>query len=238
MRYAFDYKTFTDTVVNGFGIRARSGIPKGLLGYDERIPLVEYDPVKAKEYFLKAKAAGAYKDGDIVTMYYNTGNEPRRRGCLLFKDAIEKLGVGLTINVQELDWPTFLAKIRTKELPIFFVGWAPDYADPDDYAIPFYDGRKGTFAIRVGYNNDTINKLIDQASTELDPKKRAELYLEIQREVNEEAVYIWTVQPMYTFVMRDWVKGFQFNAALATCSDGLGLYRLLWKEERTEQVAV
>jgi peptide/nickel transport system substrate-binding protein len=238
MRYAFDYDTFIKTVYNGFAIRARSAIPTGFIGYDERVPLVPYDTAKAKELFLKAKSEGAYTDGQVIQVFYNAGNEQRRRGLLLLKDTIDTMQVGFSLDVQALDWPTFLAKIRARELPVFFVGWAPDYADPDDYAIPFYDGRIGTFARRIGYNNEQVNQWIDQAARESDPAKRHELYVQMQLAVHEDAVYIFTVQPSYTYVWRDWVHGWMHNAAYASNSGGHVLLKLITKDERTDQVTV
>ncbi len=144
-------------------------------------------------------------------IYYNSGNEMRKQGCLLLKDGIEKLDVGITVTVQELDWPTFLAKIRAKELPIFFVGWAPDYSDPDDYAIPFAHGKYGTYAIRIGYNNDTVNSWIDEAAKESDPAKRIALYQSVENQLVYDAAYIWNSEPMTIECHRDWVKNWYFN---------------------------
>jgi len=227
MQYAFDYKTFIDKVYNGFGIQGRGPIPQPLLPYTD-IFQFNYNPELAKQYFLKAKEAGAYVDGLHITIYYNAGNEMRKQGSLLLKDGIEKLNVGISITVQELDWPTFLAKIRAKELPIFFVGWAPDYADPDDYAVPFCHGKYGTYAIRIGYNNDTVNKWIEDAAVEADPANRVELYKTIERQVVADAPYIWTVEPMTIECHRDWVKNWYFNPMYAewpTTPAAFGMYK-------------
>jgi ABC-type transport system substrate-binding protein len=188
----------------------------------------KYDPEQAKMCFMKAKEAGAYQDGMPLTIYYNSGNEMRKQGCLLLKDGIEKLDVGMTVTVQELDWPTFLAKIRAKELPIFFVGWAPDYADPDDYAIPFAHGEYGTYAIRIGYNNDTVNSWIDEAAKESDPAKRIALYQSVENQLVYDAAYIWNSEPMTIECHRDWVKNWYFNPMYAewpTTPAASGMYK-------------
>jgi len=238
--YAFDYKTFIDTVINGVAIQGVGPIPPGMFGYDENLVKslqFSYNPDKAKESFLKAKDAGAYSDGQKVTLYYNTGNEVRRRGCLLLKDSIEKLGVGLSIEVQELDWPTFLAKTREMTLPIFFIGWAPDFADPDDYVPVFANGETGTFARRQGFNDPTINAKLLQASTEADPAKRKALYNEIITWLFQEAYTLWGAVPLNIHVARDWVKGWFYNPMFSgpdIAAAGFGMY----KEERTDQVAI
>jgi len=211
-----------------------------MFGYDEafvKSKQFSYNPEMAKEHFLKAKAAGAYVDGQAIRLYYNAGIEPRRRGCLLLKDAISKLNVGLTVEVQELDWPTFLTKIRTKALPIFFVGWAPDFADPDDYVPVFANGQTGTYARRQGFDDPAIDAKLNQASVEPDPVKRKALYTEVLSSLFDEAYYIWGAVPLNIHVRRDWVKGWFYNPMFGgpdTTPAAFGMY----KEERTDQVAI
>jgi peptide/nickel transport system substrate-binding protein len=238
--YAFDYKTFIDVVVNGAAVQGVGPIPPGMFGYNEQLVKslqFSYSPDKAKQYFLSAKAAGAYADGQVITLYYNTGNEPRRRGCLMLKDAIEGLGVGLKIEVQELDWPTFLAKQRAMELPIFFIGWAPDFADPDDYVPVFANGETGTFARRQGFDDPAIDQKLAEASIETDLAKRQTLYDEIITWLFQEAYTIWGAVPLNIYVSRDWVKGWFYNPMFAGPDIVPAAYGMS-KEERTEQVAI
>ena len=209
--YAFDYTTYINTVANGFADQGRGPIPQGLLPYPDLFQF-SYNPDMAKEYFGKAKDAGAFNEGLKMTIYYNSGNEARKQGSLLLKDGIEKLDAGISVTVQELDWPTFLAKMRSKELPILFVAWAPDYADPDDYAVPFCHGEYGTHAINIGYNNPEVNRMIEEAAIERDAQKRVELYKAVERQVVEDAPYIWISEPMAITCQRDWVKGWFYNS--------------------------
>jgi len=205
LSYAFNYKTFLDDVSNGFGIPGRGPIPKGLFGYDESVFQFSYDPAKAKEYFLKAKAAGAYKDGMKLGFYYNAGNELRRRGGLLLKDSIDALNVGFSVDVNELDWPTFLYKGRHGDLPLFLIGWTVDYADPNDFAQPFGDSR-GTVSNRVALNIPGLNDKIAQAAATVDPALRQKMYSNITNIINKAAYYIWVGQTTQFMVMRDWVQ--------------------------------
>jgi peptide/nickel transport system substrate-binding protein len=240
LRYAMDYNTFVKVVSNGFAIQAKGGIPKGLLGYDESGPLATFNTTTAKNYFLAAKSEGAYKDGTVIQVYFGAGRTDRQAGLLLLKDTIASLDVGFQFDVQPLDNPTFLAKMTAHQLPIYFVGWAPDYADPHDFAEAFYDGRiSGYHAPRVGYNNSEVNQLIDQAVAEPDPGKRAAFYVQIQHLVADDAVYVWIVQQMYTFVWRDWVHGYDpYNSALGSSERGFVPLKRITKDEKTSQVAV
>ena len=114
LAYAFNYGTFVDEIYNGFAERQYGIVSPVFKEYSPKpgeIFTFDYDLAKAKEYFLKAKAAGAYKDGVTIWYGYSEGDEARRRGGLLFKDAVESLNVGVTIDVRALAWPEHLRHI-------------------------------------------------------------------------------------------------------------------------------
>ncbi len=237
-QYAFNWGAFIDQVYNGFAEQPNGLIPKGILGADSSIPKYTYDPEKATQLLLEAKEEGAFKDGQTITIYYNAGNENRRLGCLLLKDSIEALNVGLKIEVQELDWPTYLAKFRNHELPFAIIGWVPDYADPDNFITTYVHSEKGYFAQAIAYKNSTIDQLSDEAAVELNPEKRVEIYHEIQMELARQAFYLFLAQPMNIHLSRDWVKGNYYNPMLSISANGMVTYWTAWKEEYTPQVAI
>jgi peptide/nickel transport system substrate-binding protein len=44
-----------------------------------------------------------------------------------------------TVRVRNVEWAEYGQKRRAGEMPVFFMGWFPDYLDPDDYLEPFSD---------------------------------------------------------------------------------------------------
>ena len=113
--------------------------------------------------------------------------------------------------MQPLDWAgAYLPAVRGKVLPIFFLGWAPDYADPDNYVNPFIH-QNGTYAKRCGIINQTITDKVEEAAFELNETLRIQLYEEISMEVYENAFYVWTVQATNFHVEKAWVSGYYFN---------------------------
>jgi len=237
-QYAFNWKAFIDQIYNGFGEQPAGLIPKGILGHDDSLPKYTYDPEKAKQLLLEAKKEGAFEDGQKITIYYNAGNENRRLGCLLLKDNIEALNVGLKIEVQELDWPSYLAKFRNHELPFAIIGWIPDYADPDNYIATYAHSQKGYFCQAIQYENATIDELVDKAALELDNAKRVEYYREIQMELIRQAIYFFMVQDLRIHARRDWVRGNYFNPMLSVSINGTLTYWTVSKEQYTSQVAI
>jgi peptide/nickel transport system substrate-binding protein len=95
-------------------------------------------------------------------------------------------------------------------MPAFFLGWAPDYADPDDYVNPFIDSA-GTYAKRCGIVNNDLTNLSRAAATELNNTVRADMYSEVSTQVYNNAYYVWTDQATSFHVERTWVTGYYFN---------------------------
>ena len=145
-----------------------------------------------------------------ITLYYNEGNDARKLGCQLLKDNVESITDDIEIEIQELAWAQYLDKLQNKEMPIFFLGWIPDYAHPDNYLDPFARST-GAYANRVGFNDSQIDEWIDAAKQELDPDAAKELYSEIENRLFDKAVYLYIDQPEYLRVERTWVNGWFYN---------------------------
>ncbi|MBC7107624.1 MAG: PKD domain-containing protein [Methanomassiliicoccales archaeon] len=226
--HAFDYETFIESTLFGTGIQARGAIPKDMFGYNESVPLFEYNLTKAAYYLTQAidpttNKSWAEKGFEIV-LYYNAGNTVREAACGLLKKGLESLSGreigGITIGtikvkVEQLDWSgEYLPRLFDRQLPIFVLGWAPDYADPDDYTFPFYH-ENGTYAYFAGINNHTLTLKVEEAAKEFNETRRAELYYEIEMAVYENAYYLWLAQATNFHVERDWTQGYYYNPMFA-----------------------
>jgi len=215
--YAFDYDGFMDNVTYKSGIQLRGPIAKGIPGYNMSTPLFTYNLTRAAA---ELQQTPYWSTGFTINLYYNAGNTERRQGCLLLRQGLEalhdQLGAGpITVGVRALDWPAYLATLRAKGLPIFFLGWRADYADPDDYVVPFLH-TGGLFSGRVGYSNVTLDRLIDAAAAELNQTKRDRMYQDLStRAVVDDVPYLWVYQSRSFHVERTWVRGYYFNPMLS-----------------------
>jgi len=216
--YSFDYNQFISQVIFNGGTQLRGPIPQGMLGYNGSTPLFTYDLDKAAT---ELQATGYWNSGFNITLYYNAGNTIREKGSLLLKQGLEALhtqksspGV-FNVKVQALDWPVYLNTLQSKGLPIFFLGWAPDYADPNDYADPFLL-TGATFPNRIGYSNTTLDALLNAAGRELNPMVRDQMYQDIMSAaVINDVPYLWIYQATNFHVEREWVSGYYFNPMLS-----------------------
>ena len=110
------------------------------------------------------------------------------------------------VRVNALEWANMLEKMDNGELPIWLIGWAPDYADPHNYAGPFVHS-DGTFMIASGYGNDTVDEWIVNASKSTSSAERLDLYGKIQTQVAYDQPSIYMYQPKQFTVRRAWLAG-------------------------------
>jgi len=84
-----------------------------------------------------------------------------------------------------------------KEGDMYFSSWGNGSLDPEDIFVPTHmtDARGNS----AGYSNSEIDRLLDEAATELDRGVRASMYQEAEAIVNAEVpyVYLWVPQDIY-----------------------------------------
>ncbi len=205
--YAFPYQQFITDELDDHALKPKGPVPAGMLGYNEYGPEYDFDLEQAEYYF---KEADVWDTGFTLTVYYNSGNTARENGLLMLENNIESLNAKFDLVVQGLEWPDYLDKFIQSEMPLFFLGWAPDYADPHDYVQPFLHS-SGHFPYYLSYQNDELDQLIMDAARETDDATRILLYADIIDLEHEEAIYIWTHQGITFHVERDWVDGWYSN---------------------------
>lgn len=216
--HMFDYTGFIAKVLMGNGIQPNGVIPKGLFGYNASQPKYNYDLAMAEaELKLAINPATSnswWDDGFSIAFFYNSGNSYRETACLYMKQALESMNPGsFHATVNSLQWATYLTELQKKPspFPMFYIGWAPDYPDPDDFATPLLDSTWGIFPYRTGYSNATIDSLIRDAAAETNDKIRYQLYQDLTEAVYQDVPYIWMYQANNFHIERSWVGGYYYN---------------------------
>ncbi len=227
--YAFDYDTYIDNVVNGHGVKGQGPIPIGMFGHDDDAFQYPYDIDTAVDKWNDAMTAGL---DDIlencsytIDLFFNEGNEVRRKGMLLLKDGLHAIlnstaaelpAEDLIINVQGVEWSSYIGRLVAGNMQSFMIGWAPDYADPSNFIAPYVHST-GTFSgfqhisESPGWNATAMDAKIKDAARSTDASERITLYEEIQDAIIVHAAYIWVYQPTVFHVERVEMNGYQFN---------------------------
>ena len=102
------------------------------------------------------------------------------------------------------DQATFPARGFTRQFQV--IGWRiVDLADPD---IQMYANfHTGSPAALANYSNPELDGLLQKARTTADTSKRVDLYCEISRLINKEAIWFWTFQNTYYAISTAKIKG-------------------------------
>lgn len=99
---------------------------------------------------------------------------------------------GIKVNIKALPWAEFLDAVRKKgEGDAFLLGWIGDNGDVDNFLYTFFHSSQMNGGMNnANYKNDQVDKLLTDAQRTADPKKRAELYLEAEKIISEDGVWI------------------------------------------------
>lgn len=124
----------------------------------------------------------------------------------IIKESLEETGL-MEVTLKSAEWATYAAEYIAKGvMPIFLLGWYPDYVDPDDYTSIFLHSEWSP-DMGVFYANPEMDRLLDKARTEIDLEKRADLYVKVQKLMAEEAPVIPFFQGILTAVVQPDIEG-------------------------------
>src|SRR3954470_726969 len=127
----------------------------------------------------------------------------------LIKDQLESSGL-FKVNLQSTEYVQY-SKDRVADVyPAYQLGWFPDFSDADNYLTPFFLNTPEVPAfLQNHYNNDAINKLIQQEVTTQDPDARTKLIEQIQSEEAKDLATVPYLQGSQVAVVGKDVKGTQ-----------------------------
>jgi peptide/nickel transport system substrate-binding protein len=208
--YAWDEKTLIRDGYTGNALDPVTPFPKGLPFKNEKLESKPHDLAKAAEYLKKAWGGQVWEKGFKFDILYNSGNLERETAAKILAENVMSLNPKFQIGVRGVEWPVFLDNRKNKTMPIYMLGWAPDYPDADDYALPYMHS-KGDFAGRQGYNNPVADELVKKAGIELDAAKRQAYYYQLQDIWLKDAIAIVFGQPLRQRFLKDWVKGYYYS---------------------------
>jgi peptide/nickel transport system substrate-binding protein len=198
--YAFPYDTFIKQAANGFATRLSAPVPPGVPGYDPSLEnFYNYNPDKAKALFQQAGWSGT------IQVTIRTGDTNLRAGALLLKDSVAQIYPQVTLEIHEVDTPTWSTLFRNFNTPMSIGHWTWDIDDPADFVPVLVTPGGQPAKFTMNYDNQTLIDLANQASAALDPAKRSQLYGTLQRAIMESAKHIFLVRPSALFAERDWV---------------------------------
>jgi len=222
LSYAFDYESSITNAWNGYASTLPGAIPKGMPYYDTQNngqPYYTFNLTKAEAIL---DAAGYTKtfdldgtlyrfNGTTLRLFYNAGNSEREKMAVMFQSDLDSIGILSSIIAE--GWPQLLHRMyTTDDWDTMFIGWGPDYNDPDDYIFPFIASTGiGGDTYNTGYYNATVDAKLIEGKYSANPTVRAAAYKTAFDIYIQEPPFIFLVQRQYIRPWRAWVQNYTYN---------------------------
>jgi len=207
INHAVDVGTIIEEVYQGFGARASSPISPQVFAAHPDLEPYTYDPELARALLADAGLA----DGFSTTMWTND-NPVRIQIAEIVAAYLDEIGI--EVDVQVLDWSTYLRDTAAGEHDMFILGWVAVTADADYglYAM-FHSSTFGFAGNRSFWSSDRVDELLDLGRRIEDADERRAIYYEAQEIIAAEAPWIFLNTTIEANATRADVTGFVPNPA-------------------------
>jgi peptide/nickel transport system substrate-binding protein len=163
-----------------------SMIPMGMSYHTEDFKSAWGDGnVAAAEKLLKA--AGYTRDKPFeFDLWYTPSHygDPEVNMAEVLKAQLEKTPL-VKATIKSAEWATYKQQWNNKQMPVFFLGWYPDYIDPDDYTSPFAQ-TEGSKGMGIYFSSKVWDDLFVQEQTASKDAVRNATFAKLQKMWTDE----------------------------------------------------
>ena len=193
LNFAVDKQLVANAVFSDLVRPATGVIPPGFVGFNPELKGLEFDIERAKEELAMSRYADPDTRPRIVITNPGTGGSPSLTIEVVADMWSRELGV--EVEIQQVEWATFLQDLHRNRLQAFSLAWQADYPDPHTFVDVLF--RTGSSINNTNYSNPDVDALLEQANVEADPVRRIELYQEAEEMIVEDAAWLplwWGVE--------------------------------------------
>ncbi len=199
--HAIDRKVILNTIHYGYGTITHSPIAPGLKAFHDPTPSPYAYDLKAAAKLLD-DAGFKPSDGKTrfrLTLDFNPITTESRRLAEYIRAALSRIGIAVDLRAQDIS--VFVKRIYTDRDFDFVVNGASNLFDPSIGVQRLYWSKsflKGVpFSNATHYANPEVDRLLEHAAGENDPKIRIELFRKFQNIVAEEIPDLNLISPSF-----------------------------------------
>jgi peptide/nickel transport system substrate-binding protein len=184
LRQAITYAVNVDEIIKG--VLDGKAVPVATMlttmhfGFDPTLKPVKQDLGKAK----KLMAEAGFPNGFEMTLHGPQGRYVRDKEVLeAVGGQLTKAGIKTTVRTYEfVNYLNNMVYVH-KAGPVWLIGWGTPTIDAETIYVPLF--RSGN--VLANYHNEDFNRMVDEAQTIMDEKKRADQYHRINKLWIEDA---------------------------------------------------
>ncbi|MDO8569061.1 MAG: peptide ABC transporter substrate-binding protein [Dehalococcoidales bacterium] len=176
-------KALAGLVVPAYGV-----LPPGFPAYNKDLKGLTYDPQKAKQLLSESKYGS-----DPAKFPRLTLTVPGSMGSNIGPDleaiiATWRDTLGINVEIQQVEWATFLKDLHAYRIQMSAVAWGADYPDPQNFLDLLF--HSGSVNNETRYSNPEVDKLLEAARTERDEKARFDMYQKAEQMIVNDAPWV------------------------------------------------
>lgn len=192
---AIDRRQIVEEVTKAGQQPAFSVVPPGIAGYKGVAGLGE-DVERAKELLAEAGYPGG-RGFPKMTILYNTSETHRPIAEVIQQQLQNNLNIKL--ELKNMEWGSYQETVQSEKYQMARYGWVGDYPDPNTFLDMWVTDNPQS---NTNWSNADYDRLINEASTELDLEKRLELLRQAEDILSKELPVI----PIYFYTSGEMAK--------------------------------
>ena len=205
LNYALDLDLIVNNILEGQGEVADAPLSKLTWGYSP-IKKYPYDPAKAKALLAEA----GYPNGIELELWHTAGRY--LMDVQINENAQAQWAkAGIRIKIRQWEFQALMEAVKKGVHDMVYLGWSPSTGDADQAIYATLHGSQWVpQSNRALYKNATVDKLLDNARVEVDPKVRSELYRKAMTIIMDECPWVFMFWPKEVLMYRSNVDGLVF----------------------------
>jgi oligopeptide transport system substrate-binding protein len=204
--YAVDRKRITQELLGGVP-EARGLIAHNVIGYREDFAGTKYDPARSKRLLAEAGFPGGKGLPPLRIVY-----KAQTPDSQVIAEAIAtslRQATGWRVQPTALEWTSMLQARNKRQLEAYILSWYGDYLDPQNFLSFLFHSESPQN--RDGYRNPEFDQLTEQADSEVDEKRRMELYQQAEDLLIQDAARIPIYYGRDAILKSPRVSGLRYN---------------------------
>jgi len=230
---SLDRPRLVATLWRGLGTVTETMLPPGHWARDEELSLLPHDPAAARRLLDEAgfpDPDGADGPRPRLTLTYKTSTDET---AVLQAQILQAMAAeaGIALEIRSHEFATFFQDVQRGAFQVFSLT-RTGIDDPDLYALLFHSRNVPPAGANRGrYRNPELDRLLDLGARLVDPPRRREVYLEVQRVVASDLPYVSLFSRTNVAVMPADLEGYRHYPS----GELLSLARVDWR--RTGEVS-